>query len=121
LIAVEVAGHVISGLQAIIAAGSGAAIGNTGWGALMVERSAQPKPAPWLGTVYGIDWQISGKSLKIAMVRRKRGPPHYGCSDYAFLVGFFFAGPATAVTVLLLPAPALPALFFDMAIAFTSA
>src|SRR5215831_2305236 len=40
-------------------------------------------------------------------------------ADYTFLAGFFFAGLATAVTVLLLLAPALPATFFDMAIAFS--
>jgi len=35
----EVADHVISGLQVIVAQGGGA-IGNTGWGLLIVERSA---------------------------------------------------------------------------------
>jgi hypothetical protein len=35
----EVADHVTSGLQCIIAQGGGA-VGNTGWGVLIVERSA---------------------------------------------------------------------------------
>jgi hypothetical protein len=41
--------------------------------------------------------------------------------DYPFFAGFFGAGAATERAVLLLAVAALPALFFDIAIAFTSA
>ena len=47
--------------------------------------------------------------------------PRHRRPDYPFFAGFFFAGVATERTVLTLPAPALPASFFDMAIGFTSA